>query len=94
MAQLPLPSKKTIDVLAFVDAATIDPMRLDHGYCLTAESAAGNKPYALLRDAMLLPVKFFCSVSCMPFLNSVACAPHSAQGSKPVSRTALRDARS
>lgn len=52
MEQLPLPSKKTIDVLAFVDDAAIDPLRLDHGYYLAAESAAADKPYVLLRDAM------------------------------------------
>lgn len=40
MEQLPLPSKKIIDVLAFVDAAQIDPLRLDHGYLLSAENPA------------------------------------------------------
>ncbi|MFF3256425.1 Ku protein [Actinacidiphila glaucinigra] len=51
LAQLPLPSIKAIDVLAFVDAATIDPVRLSRAYLLGADTSAA-KPYVLLRDAL------------------------------------------
>ncbi|MFI0914241.1 non-homologous end joining protein Ku [Streptomyces abikoensis] len=52
MAQLPLPTKKLIDVLAFIDASEIDPIQLDKAYYLQPESAAANKPYVLLRETL------------------------------------------
>ncbi|WP_229900033.1 non-homologous end joining protein Ku [Streptomyces hiroshimensis] len=52
LAGLPLPSKKLIDVLAFVDADRIDPLQLTNGYYLAPESAAANKPYVLLRETL------------------------------------------
>jgi DNA end-binding protein Ku len=51
LADLPLPTKKVIDVLAFVDAAQIDPVYFAKPYYV-APDKAGGKPYALLRDAM------------------------------------------
>ncbi|MFI8944125.1 Ku protein [Streptomyces syringium] len=50
--QLPLPSKKLIDVLAFVDAEEIDPIQLDKAYLLTPASPAANKAYILLRETL------------------------------------------
>ncbi|MGK5547359.1 Ku protein [Streptomyces sp. URMC 127] len=52
LAGLPLPSKKLIDVLAFVDAGRIDPLQLSSGYYLAPESAAASKPYVLLRETL------------------------------------------
>ncbi|MFI1801387.1 Ku protein [Streptomyces sp. NPDC020379] len=52
LAGLPLPSKKLIDVLAFVDAGRIDPLQLTSSYYLAPESAAANKPYVLLRETL------------------------------------------
>ncbi|MFF4161044.1 Ku protein [Streptomyces sp. NPDC001678] len=52
LAGLPLPSKKLIDVLAFVDADRIDPLRLSGAYYLAPESAAADKPYVLLRETL------------------------------------------
>jgi DNA end-binding protein Ku len=52
LAELPLPSKKLIDVLAFVDAADIDPLALSRAYYVGAEAAAA-KPYVLLREALV-----------------------------------------
>lgn len=54
LAELPLPSKRLIDVLAFVDAHSIDPLRLDRGYYLAPQAGApaGAKPYKLLVDAL------------------------------------------
>jgi DNA end-binding protein Ku len=52
LAELPLPSKNLIDVLAFVDADAIDPMSLQRSYYVSADPAAA-KPYALLRDALV-----------------------------------------
>ena len=51
LAALPLPSKKLIDVLAFVDAGDIDPLSLSRAYYVGAETAAA-KPYVLLREAL------------------------------------------
>ena len=53
LADLPLPSKKIIDVLAFVDAADVDPLMLSSAYYLDTGSPSADKPYALLRDALV-----------------------------------------
>ncbi len=50
-ANLPLPSTKTIDLLAFVPAEQVDPLALARGYYLEPE-AVGRKPYDLLRAAL------------------------------------------
>ncbi|MEW2578327.1 Ku protein [Streptomyces syringium] len=52
MSDLPLPSKRLIDVLAFVDADEIDPLQLDRAYVLSPETSAANKPYILLRETL------------------------------------------
>ncbi|MEV4438701.1 Ku protein [Streptomyces sp. NPDC049577] len=52
LATLPLPSKRLIDVLAFVDADRIDPVQLAGSYYLAPDSAAANKPYVLLRETL------------------------------------------
>ncbi|MFJ4849714.1 Ku protein [Streptomyces sp. NPDC088733] len=51
LAQLPLPSRKLIDVLAFVDTDEIDPLSLSRAYYVGADAAA-SKPYVLLREAL------------------------------------------
>jgi DNA end-binding protein Ku len=52
LAELPLPSKRIIDVLAFVDADSIDPLRLSSPYYVGVQPKAAAKPYVLLRDAL------------------------------------------
>ncbi|MGC0418819.1 Ku protein [Embleya sp. AB8] len=52
MAELPLPSKKVIDVLAFVDVDEIDPLMLSKAYYLQTATPAAAKPYVLLREAL------------------------------------------
>jgi DNA end-binding protein Ku len=52
LANLPLPSKKVIDVLAFVDANTIDPLMFSKAYYVGSSDRSAVKPYALLRDAL------------------------------------------
>ncbi|MGW2600021.1 non-homologous end joining protein Ku [Streptomyces klenkii] len=52
MERLPLPTKKLIDVLAFIDAARIDPIQLSRPYYLAPDSPAADKPYVLLRETM------------------------------------------
>jgi len=52
LADLPLPSKKIIDVLGFVDAADIDPLRLSTAYYVGVAPKSPAKPYVLLRDAL------------------------------------------
>jgi DNA end-binding protein Ku len=51
LADLPLPTKRVIDVLAFVDESQIDPVYFAKPYYV-APDKAGAKQYALLRDAM------------------------------------------
>ncbi|MEU7092233.1 Ku protein [Kitasatospora aureofaciens] len=53
LADLPLPSKKIIDVLAFVDATEIDPLMFSKAYYVGVADKAAAKPYALLRDALV-----------------------------------------
>ncbi|MFI1577295.1 non-homologous end joining protein Ku [Embleya sp. NPDC055664] len=52
MAELPLPSKKVIDVLAFVADDEIDPLMLSKAYYLQTATPAAAKPYVLLREAL------------------------------------------
>ncbi|MFE7118905.1 Ku protein [Streptomyces sp. NPDC057654] len=52
LADLPLPSKNLIDVLAFVDADHITPLQLARSYYLAPENGAANKPYVLLRETL------------------------------------------
>ncbi|MFJ9073981.1 Ku protein [Streptomyces sp. NPDC102278] len=52
LADLPLPSKKLIDVLAFVDAETIDPLMFSKAYYVGTSDRAADKPYALLKQAL------------------------------------------
>lgn len=51
LADLPMPTTKTIDVLGFVPADTLDPLAFDNSYYLTTQQASA-KPYALLREAL------------------------------------------
>jgi DNA end-binding protein Ku len=50
-ANLPLSTSRAIDVMSFVDAASLDPVQLARSYfCEPADS--DPKPYVLLRDAL------------------------------------------
>jgi DNA end-binding protein Ku len=49
--RLPLPSKHTIEISAFVEASEIDPVFYEKSYFL-APDAKGEKPYALLFKAL------------------------------------------
>jgi len=51
MAQLPLSSSHSIDVLEFVPLESVDQLYFDRGYYLEPDKAAA-KPYVLLRDAL------------------------------------------
>ncbi|RNL72729.1 Ku protein [Streptomyces sp. I6] len=52
LASLPLPTTKTIDIVAFVPASEIDPLQIDGAYYLAANGVPAAKPYALLREAL------------------------------------------
>ncbi|MFE1752148.1 non-homologous end joining protein Ku [Streptomyces anandii] len=52
LAHLPLPTARTIDIVAFVPADRIDPLQLEHAYYLAASGAPAAKPYTLLREAL------------------------------------------
>ncbi|MEV8603554.1 Ku protein [Streptomyces griseoviridis] len=52
LASLPLPTAKTIEIVAFVPADRIDPLQMDAAYYLAAGGAAAAKPYTLLREAL------------------------------------------
>ena len=51
LADLPLPTAKTVELLAFVPAEQVDPVSYSRSYYLEPDKA-GIKPYALLRDAL------------------------------------------
>lgn len=51
-SELPLPTKRTIEVLEFVPLDQLDPVYFNKSYFLEPEGAAGLKPYVLLRDAL------------------------------------------
>ncbi len=52
LASLPLPTAKTIEIVAFVAADTIDPLQMDAAYYLSANGVPAAKPYTLLREAL------------------------------------------
>ncbi|AXG80266.1 non-homologous end joining protein Ku [Streptomyces paludis] len=52
LAALPLPTAKTIEIVAFVPAASIDPLQMDTAYYLSASGVPAAKPYTLLREAL------------------------------------------
>lgn len=52
LADMPLPTAKAIDVVAFVPREEIDPIRLGQSYYLEAAGEVAAKPYTLLRKAL------------------------------------------
>ena len=50
-ADLPVPSKHTIEISRFIDLAEIDPVYFERGYVLEPE-AVGRKPFYLLKKAL------------------------------------------
>lgn len=52
LAELPLPSKRAIEVLEFVPEDQIDSIYAARSYYLEADSGVGAKPYVLLRNAL------------------------------------------
>ncbi|MER5948286.1 Ku protein [Streptomyces sp. NPDC001904] len=52
LASLPIPTAKTIEIVAFVPADRIDPLQMDAAYYLSANGVPAAKPYTLLREAL------------------------------------------
>lgn len=52
LSHLPLPTAKTIEIVAFVPADRIDPLQMESAYYLAAGGAPAAKPYTLLREAL------------------------------------------
>ncbi|MGW0496609.1 non-homologous end joining protein Ku [Streptomyces sp. NPDC003007] len=52
LSSLPLPTAKTIEIVAFVPADRIDPLQMDAAYYLQAGGTPAAKPYTLLREAL------------------------------------------
>lgn len=48
---MPLPTAKAIEIVAFVDAGSIDPIRIDDSYCRVIDGQVAAKPRTLLRRA-------------------------------------------
>ncbi|MGV9700775.1 non-homologous end joining protein Ku [Streptomyces sp. NPDC003483] len=52
LASLPIPTARTIEIVAFVPADRIDPLQMDTAYYLSANGVPATKPYVLLREAL------------------------------------------
>ncbi|MEU7408964.1 Ku protein [Streptomyces sp. NPDC042638] len=52
LSHLPIPTARTIDIVAFVSAERIDPLQMGAAYYLAAGGAPAAKPYTLLREAL------------------------------------------
>ncbi|WP_455712950.1 non-homologous end joining protein Ku [Streptomyces pseudovenezuelae] len=52
LSHLPLPTARTIEIVAFVPGDRIDPLQMDAAYYLQAGGAPAAKPYTLLREAL------------------------------------------
>lgn len=50
--QMPLPTAKAIEIVTFVDADSIDPVRIADSYYLAIGGQVAAKPYTLLRQAL------------------------------------------
>ncbi|MFF2502211.1 Ku protein [Streptomyces sp. NPDC058067] len=49
---LPLPTAKAIEIVAFVPYESVDPIRIGQGYFLEPDGQVSIKPYTLLRKAL------------------------------------------
>ncbi|WEO92692.1 Ku protein [Streptomyces sp. FXJ1.172] len=49
---LPLPTARAIELIAFIPAPAVDPLRIGTGYYLQPQGAIALKPYVLLRMAL------------------------------------------
>ncbi|MFG2502314.1 Ku protein [Streptomyces sp. NPDC048441] len=52
LSALPIPTARTIEIVAFVPADRIDPLQMDAAYYLSANGVPAAKPYTLLREAL------------------------------------------
>ncbi|MGW8354366.1 Ku protein [Streptomyces wedmorensis] len=58
LAEMPLPTAKAIEIVAFVPADQVDAVQHGAGsYYLTADGPVASKPYVLLREALDRNVK-------------------------------------
>ncbi|MFF9088199.1 Ku protein [Streptomyces sp. NPDC014991] len=52
LSHLPIPTARTIEIVAFVPADRIDPLQMGAAYYLAAGGTPAAKPYTLLREAL------------------------------------------
>ncbi|WP_240634783.1 MULTISPECIES: non-homologous end joining protein Ku [Streptomyces] len=52
LRDLPLPTARAIELIAFIPAAAVDPLRIGAGYYLQPQGAVAAKPYLVLRRAL------------------------------------------
>jgi DNA end-binding protein Ku len=52
LKHLPLPTRKTAEVLGFVDADNVEPILYDRPYWVGTDGPAAQRPYALLVEAL------------------------------------------
>ncbi|MEU0061065.1 Ku protein [Streptomyces sp. NPDC006334] len=52
LRDLPLPTAKAIEIVAFMPLSSIDPIRIGEGYYLAPDGPVAAKPYKLLRQAL------------------------------------------
>ncbi|MCS0606212.1 Ku protein [Streptomyces sp. LP11] len=52
LSHLPIPTARTIEIVAFVPGDRIDPLQMGSAYYLAASGAPAAKPYVLLREAL------------------------------------------
>jgi DNA end-binding protein Ku len=52
LANMPLPTRRVIDVLGFVEGTSIDPISYGRAYYAGPHGPAADRPYALLTEAM------------------------------------------
>ncbi|GAA4339505.1 Ku protein [Streptomyces venetus] len=52
LQELPLPTAKAIEIVAFVPLDSVDPLKIGEGYYLTPSGQVAAKPYKLLRMAL------------------------------------------
>ncbi|UQA91364.1 non-homologous end joining protein Ku [Streptomyces halobius] len=52
LAQLPLPTRRTVELVGFIPSSAVDPLWFDRGYYISPRGPGSARPYALLAAAL------------------------------------------
>ncbi|GAA4339824.1 hypothetical protein GCM10023086_75050 [Streptomyces venetus] len=74
LQDLPLPTAKAIEIVAFMPLDSVDPLKIGEGYYLTPSGQVAAKPYKLLRMALERSRKVAVAKYACPAASASACS--------------------